>query len=101
MKSINDIKLAIKAPLVIVGLVLSTAAMMYFFGHSIAVLAGVAIACGLSFLIVRNITTPLNEIQSAMTRFTAKDYEASVDDASKRGDEIGIGGPGHLAHGSQ
>jgi len=40
MKSINDIKLTIKAPLVIVGLVLSTAAMMYFFGHSIAVLGG-------------------------------------------------------------
>lgn len=90
MKSINDIKLAIKAPLIIVGLVLSTAAMMYFFGHSVAVLGGVAIACGISFLIVRNVTTPLNAVNDAMARIADQDYEFSLGEASKRRDELGV-----------
>ncbi|WP_428409353.1 PAS domain S-box protein [Hyphococcus sp.] len=89
MKFFNDIKLTVKAPLVIVALVLMTAAMMYFFGHSIAVLGGVAIACAASFLIVRHITKPLNAVNEAMTRVAGQDYSVAINDVSCRKDEIG------------
>lgn len=89
MKSINDIKLTVKAPLVIVALVLATAAMIFFFGHSVSVIAGLALACAASFFVVRNITRPLHSLQTALNRLGEQDYTADLDEAAKRGDEIG------------
>ena len=91
MKYIDDLKLSVKTPAVIVAPVVATAIMTYYFGLPIAGLAGLTLAGAASFFLVRSVTDPLKVLRSAISRITARDFlgETDVEGRVARGDEFG------------
>lgn len=90
MRYVDNIKLSIKTPALIVPLVLSTAVMTYYFGLPMAGLLGAALAGAVSFLLVRSVTDPLQYLRTSIARIAARDFLGDSDDGRvARGDEIG------------
>lgn len=90
MKYVDNIKLSVKTPALILPIVPATAVMTYYLGAPAAALIGVLFAAAASFFLVRTVTNPLQTIKGALARLTALDFtDASADDANPRGDEFG------------
>lgn len=90
MKYVDNIKLSVKTPALILPIVPATAVMTYYLGLPLAALIGAALAGAASFFLVRSVTDPLQTIKNAISRLTAYEFtDTTAEDGAIRGDEIG------------
>ncbi|MFC2952305.1 methyl-accepting chemotaxis protein [Marinicaulis aureus] len=90
MKYVDNIKLSVKTPALILPIVPATAVMTYYLGLPAAALIGVLLAGAASFFLVRSVTDPLQTIKNALSRLTALEFtDVNAEDNNARGDEIG------------